>query len=55
VIGALVGALVLGILRNGFTLQGVDAFKFDLILGIAILVSMILNVYLSRMWRQGKV
>ena len=55
VIGALVGALVLGILRNGFTLQGVDAFKFDLILGIAILVSMILNVYLSRMRRQGKV
>jgi len=55
VIGALVGALVLGILRNGFTLQGVDAFTFDLILGIAILVAMILNVYLSRMRRQGKV
>ena len=33
IIGALVGALVLGILKDGFTLLGVSAFTFDMILG----------------------
>ena len=33
VIGALIGALVLGILKDGFTLSGVSAFTFDMILG----------------------
>jgi simple sugar transport system permease protein len=55
VIGAFVGAIVLGILRNGFTLQGVDAFTFDLILGLAILVAMTINVYLTRLRRAGRV
>ena len=32
-IGALIGALVLGILKDGFTLLGVSAFTFDMILG----------------------
>ena len=47
-LGAFIGAVVLAVLRNGFTLQGVNAFTFDLILGIAILLSMILSVYLGR-------
>jgi simple sugar transport system permease protein len=55
VVGAFIGAIVLAVLRNGFTLQGVNAFTFDLILGIAILVSMILNVYLGRLRKAGRV
>ena len=51
VIGALIGALVLGILKDGFTLSGVSAFTFDMILGAAILVTMAVNVHLT-LWRE---
>ena len=51
VIGALIGALALGILQDGFTLSGVSAFTFDMILGAAILVTMAVNVRLT-MWRE---
>ena len=51
VIGALIGALVLGILKDGFTLSGVSAFTFDMILGAAILVTMAVNVRLT-LWRE---
>jgi simple sugar transport system permease protein len=53
VIGAFVGALVLAVLNNGFTLQGIDAFTFNVILGITILVAMILNIYVGRL-RKGR-
>ena len=53
VIGAFLGACVLGILRDGFTLQGVSAFTFDLILGIAILVAMIVDIYVTRLRHRG--
>lgn len=53
VIGAFIGATFLGILRDGFTIQGVSAFTFDLILGVAILVAMVINVYVSRLRRGG--
>jgi simple sugar transport system permease protein len=51
IIGALIGALALAILQDGFTLSGVSAFTFDMILGAAILVTMALNVRLT-MWRE---
>jgi simple sugar transport system permease protein len=47
VIGALLGAALLGIVFDGFNLTGVSANAFDVVLGIAILVAMLLNVYLS--------
>ena len=50
IIGALVGAAVLGVLKDGFTLLGVSAYTFDMILGAAILVTMAINVRLS-IWR----
>jgi simple sugar transport system permease protein len=53
VTGALIGALVLSILLDGFTLQGINANTFDIILGGAILIAMILNVYLQRQRQQG--
>ena len=40
-VGALFGALFLGILRDGLTLQGVNADYLDFILGVAILVAMV--------------
>lgn len=52
-IGALIGAIVLGILEDGFHILGVSAFKYTLVLGIAILVAMILNVQMERMRAQG--
>ena len=53
VIGALLGALILAELQNGFNLIGVSANPFQLILGSAILISMIANQYLSRLRRRG--
>ena len=52
-IGALFGALFLGILRDGLVLQGVNADYLDFILGVAILVAMIINVYVGRVRRRG--
>lgn len=48
VVGALIGALFLGILRDGLTLKGVSANYLDLYLGIAILVAMTVNTYVQR-------
>jgi simple sugar transport system permease protein len=53
VIGALLGALILAELQNGFNLIGISANPFQLILGSAILLSMIANQYLSRLRRTG--
>jgi simple sugar transport system permease protein len=53
VLGAFIGACVLGILRDGFTLQGVSAFTFDLILGLAIIAAMVLDIYVRRVRARG--
>jgi len=53
IIGALLGAAVLGILKDGFTLSGVSAYTFDMILGGAILITMLINVRLSRLRAAG--
>ncbi len=50
-LGALFGALFLGILRDGLTLEGVNADYLDFILGIGIIVAMIINVYVGRVRR----
>ena len=55
VTGAFLGALVLVILRNGFTLQGIDSYTFNVVLGIAILAAMVLNVYIARLRGAGRV
>jgi simple sugar transport system permease protein len=54
VIGALLGMFVLAELQNGFNLIGINANPIFLITGIAILVSMIANQYLSRLRRAGR-
>jgi simple sugar transport system permease protein len=52
-IGASIGAIVLGILEDGFHVISVSSFAYDLILGIAILVAMILNVQIERATIRG--
>jgi len=49
VAGAFLGALLLGILQNGLTLQGYSATTFITIEGVAILLAMALNTRLSRL------
>jgi simple sugar transport system permease protein len=49
VVGALLGALLLGIVYDGFNLTGVSANPFDVVLGGAILVAMLLNVNLTKL------
>jgi simple sugar transport system permease protein len=52
IIGGLVGAIMLGVLQDGFTLQGINAFTFNIIIGAAILIAMVANIHLAR-WRGG--
>jgi simple sugar transport system permease protein len=53
IVGGLLGAVVLSVLLDGFTLVGINADTFDMILGLAILVAMVLNVFLQRSRRRG--
>jgi simple sugar transport system permease protein len=52
VVGAFLGVAALSILNDGFTLLGVSAYTYDIILGLAILIAMALNVRLS-IWREA--
>jgi simple sugar transport system permease protein len=54
VIGAFIGVAVLVILRTGFNLIGVSAFTFELIIGIAIILSMVVNVWVARLRNLGR-
>ena len=54
VVGAFIGVAVLIILQTGFNIIGVSAFTFDLIIGIAIILSMIVNVQVARLRNLGK-
>jgi simple sugar transport system permease protein len=54
IVGGLIGALVLGMLNDGFTLIGINAFTFNIILGAAILAAMIFNIHVARLGRRGR-
>jgi simple sugar transport system permease protein len=51
VVGAMLGAVFLGLLRDGFSLSGVSAYSFDLIVGSAIIVAMGVNSGVAK-WSQ---
>jgi|HubBroStandDraft_6_1064221.scaffolds.fasta_scaffold65601_2 simple sugar transport system permease protein len=51
VVGALIGALFLGILKDGLILQGVNANYLLFYTGLAIVVAMTANVYVGRVRR----
>ena len=52
-IGAFLGALVLAILTDGFSVIGVSAFPLEIFFGGAILLAMIANVQLARLRERG--
>jgi simple sugar transport system permease protein len=52
VVGALIGALFLGALRDGLIIKGVNADYLDLYLGLAIIIAMAANTYVGRV-RKG--
>lgn len=54
VIGAFFGALLLGVLEDGFNIQGISATTFIVVEGVAILVAMALNTQLTRFRRGAK-
>ncbi len=51
VVGALIGALFLGILTDGLVIKGVSANYEDMYLGLAIIIAMTVNVYVQRVRR----
>jgi simple sugar transport system permease protein len=51
VVGALIGALFLGVLRDGLIIKGVNADYLSFYLGIAIIVAMAANTYVARVRR----
>jgi simple sugar transport system permease protein len=53
VIGGLIGALLLGILNDGLIIKGVNADYLSFYLGLAIIVAMAANIYVSRI-RTGR-
>ncbi|HEY0718075.1 MAG TPA: ABC transporter permease [Streptosporangiaceae bacterium] len=54
ILGAFLGALVLGTLTDGFSILGVSANPLDIIFGGAILIAMIANVQLARLREAGR-
>jgi simple sugar transport system permease protein len=53
-LGLWFGMLVLGILNDGFNLNGISSNKLQIILGAAILLAMIVNNYLTRLRNAGR-
>jgi simple sugar transport system permease protein len=53
IVGALIGALFLGVLKDGLILQGVNADYLLFYTGLAIIVAMTVNVYVQRARRGG--
>jgi simple sugar transport system permease protein len=48
VVGAFIGAIFLGVLRDGLNIKGVSANYFFFYLGVAIVIAMAFNTYVSR-------
>jgi len=54
VIGSFIGVAVLLILQTGFNIIGFNAFDFPIVIGAAILVSMIATVQFARLRSLGR-
>jgi len=53
VVGALIGALFLGILRDGLIIKGVNADYLSFYLGLAIIIAMAANTYVGRVRKRS--
>jgi simple sugar transport system permease protein len=54
IIGAFLGAMVLGTVQDGFLIKGISANPLPIITGAAVLIAMIANVQLTRLREAGK-
>ncbi len=54
ILGGLFGGLVLGVLQDGFTIDGINAFTFNIIIGAAILIAMVFNINFARLRTRGR-
>ncbi len=46
--GALIGALIMGVLRNGLNLLGVSSFLQQIVIGVVIIVAVLIDTALKR-------
>jgi simple sugar transport system permease protein len=53
-LGLFIGMVVLGELQDGFNLRGISSNKYQIILGAAILVAMVINTQLSKLRSTGR-
>ncbi|MGZ4223962.1 MAG: ABC transporter permease, partial [Solirubrobacteraceae bacterium] len=49
VLGAFIGAILIGILEDGLTLTGVSTNQFFIYVGVVIIIAMALNVQFDRL------
>jgi simple sugar transport system permease protein len=54
IIGALLGAMLLAVLQDGFPIIGISAYPLDIIFGGTILIAMIANIQLARLRATGR-
>jgi ribose/xylose/arabinose/galactoside ABC-type transport system permease subunit len=54
VIGAFIGAILIGVLEDGLTLIGVSTNDFYVWVGVVIIVAMALNVQFDRIIARGR-
>jgi simple sugar transport system permease protein len=54
ILGGFLGAIVLAIVLDGFSIVGVSANPINIIFGVAILLAMVANVVLARLRGEGR-
>ena len=47
-VGALIGALIMGVLRNGLNLLGVSSFVQQIVIGVVIIAAVLIDTALKR-------
>ena len=48
ILGALIGAFVMGTLRNGLNLNGVNSFWQQIIIGMVLIIAVAVDLYYQR-------
>ena len=51
IIGTLVGTLIIGVIKNGMNLTGVQSYRQKVVLGLVILVAVLLDRLKRKSWR----
>ena len=54
ILGTLIGALIIGVIRNGMNLTGVKPYPQKVVLGAVILGAVLLDMLKKRRWRRPR-